>query len=81
MAKNPNNNRPLVSGLRVEVGDNFNSALRKFKKKVDDSGLLEDLRDKMAYEKPTTTRKRKKGAAKARLRKRLRDQSLPKKLY
>jgi small subunit ribosomal protein S21 len=80
MAKNPNNNR-IVSGLRVEVGDNFNSALRKFKKKIDDSGLLEDLRAKMAYEKPTTERKRKKGAAKARLRKRLREQSLPKKLY
>ena len=81
MAKNPNNNRPIVSGLRVEVGDNFNSSLRKFKKKVDDSGLLEDIRAKMAYEKPTTERKRKKGAAKARLRKQLRDQSLPKKLY
>jgi small subunit ribosomal protein S21 len=80
MAKNPNNNR-IVSGLRVEVGDNFNSALRKFKKKVDDSGLLEDLKDKMFYEKPTTVRKRKKGAAKARLRKQIRSQQLPPKLY
>jgi small subunit ribosomal protein S21 len=80
MAKHQNNHK-LVKGLSVEVGDNFNSALRKFKKKVDDSGLLEDLRAKMFYEKPTTERKRKKGAAKARLRKRLRDQSLPPKLY
>jgi small subunit ribosomal protein S21 len=80
MAKNQNNHKQ-VKGLSVEVGDNFNSALRKFKKKVDDSGLLEDLRAKMFYEKPTTERKRKKGAAKARLRKRLRDQSLPPKLY
>ena len=80
MAKHQNNHKP-VKGLSVEVGDNFNSALRKFKKKVDDSGLLEDLRAKMFYEKPTTERKRKKGAAKARLRKRLRDQSLPPKLY
>jgi small subunit ribosomal protein S21 len=80
MAKYPNNHKS-VKGLSVEVGDNFNSALRKFKKKVDDSGLLEDLRSKMFYEKPTTERKRKKGAAKARLRKRLRDQSLPPKLY
>ena len=80
MAKNPNNNR-IVPGLRVEVGDNFNSALRKFKKKVDDSGLLEDLKSKMFYEKPTTERKRKKGAAKARLRKQIRSQQLPPKLY
>lgn len=80
MAKHQNNHK-LVKGLSVEVGDNFNSALRKFKKKVDDSGKLEDLRAKMFYEKPTTERKRKKGAAKARLRKRLRDQSLPPKLF
>ena len=32
-------------------------------------------------EKPTTERKRKKGAARARWRKKLRDQQLPKKLY
>ena len=81
MAKNPNNNRPIVSGLRVEVGDNFNSSLRKFKKKVDDSGLLQDVLKRQQYEKPTTERKRKKGAAKARLRKQLRNQSLPPKLY
>jgi small subunit ribosomal protein S21 len=80
MARNPNNPN-IVSGLKVTVGDNFNSALRKFKKKVDDSNLLEDVKKRMQYEKPTTERKRKKGAAKARLRKRLRDQSLPPKLY
>ena len=33
------------------------------------------------YEKPTTERKRKKGAAKSRLRKQLRDQQLPPKFY
>jgi small subunit ribosomal protein S21 len=80
MAKNPNNNR-MVPGLRVEVGENFNSALRKFKKKVDDSGLLETVKDNLFYEKPTTERKRKKGAAKARWRKQLRSQQLPPKLY
>ena len=78
MAKNLNSRN---FGLRVEVGENFNSALRKFKKKVDDSGLLQDVLKRQAYEKPTTERKRKKGAAKARLRKHLRDQSLPPKLY
>ena len=56
-------------------------ALRKFKKKVQESGLLDELRSRETYEKPTTTRKRKKGAARARLRKRIRDQQLPKKLY
>jgi len=61
--------------------DNVERALRKFKKKIQDSGLLEDLRNRETYEKPTTERKRKKGAARARLRKQIRSQQLPKKLY
>jgi small subunit ribosomal protein S21 len=73
-------NKP-VKGLRVEVGDNFNASLRKFKKKVDDSGLLMDVLKRQSYEKPTTTRKRKKGAARARWLKHLRNQQLPPKLY
>mgnify|MGYP006270077715 CR=1 FL=1 len=69
------------TGVVVRDGENFNSVLRRFKKKVQEAGILDDLRRKEHYEKPTTERKRKKGAAKARLRKRLRDSELPKKLY
>lgn len=61
--------------------DNIERALRKFKKKVQESGLLQDLRDRETYEKPTTRRKRKKSAAKNRWRKQLAAQQLPKKLY
>ncbi len=69
-------------GNSVLVKDgNVEKALRKFKKKVQESGLLDELRARQTYEKPTTTRKRKKGAAKARLRKQIRSQSLPKKMY
>jgi len=60
---------------------NVEKALRKFKKKIQESGLLDDLRARETYEKPTTERKRKKGAAKARWNKKLRDQQLPKKMY
>ena len=71
-----------ISGSKVIVGDMpLNVALRKFKQKVDDSGVLETLRSKMYFEKPTTTRKRKAGAAKARWKKKLREQELPKKMY
>lgn len=74
-------NKP-IQGNTVIVGDlPLNTALRKFKQKVDDSGVLETLRKKMFYEKPTTVKKRKAGAAKARWRKKLQDQQLPKKLY
>ena len=75
-----NNKAPI--GNKVIVGDlPLNVALRKFKQKVEDSGVLETVRAKMFYEKPTTERKRKKGAAKARWNKKLRDQALPKKMY
>ena len=75
-------NKNQVSGNKVIVGDMpINTALKKFKQKVDDSGILETLRKKMFYEKPTTIRKRKAGAAKARWNKKLREQALPKKMY
>ena len=61
--------------------DNVERALRKFKKKIQDSGLLQELRDRETYEKPTTLKKRKKSAARNRWQKQLRSQQLPKKLY
>lgn len=61
--------------------ENINQALRRFKKKVDDSGILDDVRKHEFYEKPTTERKRKKSAAKARWRKKLRENQLPKKMF
>jgi small subunit ribosomal protein S21 len=79
MSKNKEKGR----GLKVVVGENMpiSVALRKFKQKVDDSGILEEVKKRMFYEKPTTERKRKKGAARARWLKKVSDQQLPKKLY
>lgn len=75
-------NNKNSKGLKIVVGDlPINVALKKFKQKVDDSGILEELKKRMYYEKPTTERKRKKGAARARWLKKLRDQQLPKKMY
>jgi small subunit ribosomal protein S21 len=56
-----------VQGLSVEVrnGD-VNKALRRFKKKVQEDGLLQRLREKEHYEKPTTKRKKAKAAARSR---------------
>ena len=69
------------TGVTVKDGENINQALRRFKRKIEDAGTLETLRAKEFYEKPTTARKRKKGAAKSRWNKKLRDQQLPKKMY
>jgi small subunit ribosomal protein S21 len=74
--------RAPLQGNKIICGDMpFNTAMKKFKQKVDDSGVLEDVRSKMFYEKPTSVRKRKKGAARSRWLKKLRDQDIPKKLY
>jgi small subunit ribosomal protein S21 len=61
--------------------DNVEQAIRKLKKKVQDNGLLQELRDRESYEKPTIARKRKKAAAKQRWKKKLSSQQLPAKLF
>ena len=65
----------------LKENENINQALRRFKKKVEESGILDELRQKEFYEKPTTMRKRLKGAAVARGRKKLRENQLPKKMF
>lgn len=77
-----NKPKEILRGLKIIVGDMpLNVALKKFKQRVDDSGKLEELKGRMQFEKPTSVRKRKKGAARARWLKKLRDQALPKKMY
>ena len=69
-------------GLSVEVrNDDVNGALRRFKKKIQDSGLLQELKEREFYEKPTTARKKAKASAKARWKKKLEKEQLPKKQY
>jgi len=78
----PKRDREIKGTLTyVKENENINQTLRRFKKKVEEAGILDALRQKEFYEKPTTERKRKKGAAKARWRKKLRDKELPKKLF
>ena len=74
-------NRKKGNVVLAKEGENINSLLRRFKNKVQDSKVLETLRENEFYEKPTTERKRKKGAARARWRRKLKDQQLPPKLY
>ena len=70
------------NGRSVLVGDgNVEKALRKFKKKIQNAGLLLEMRERETYQKPTARRKVKKGQAKSRWRKYLRSQQLPPKQY
>jgi small subunit ribosomal protein S21 len=71
-----------MRGRTVIVNDgNVEKALRKFKKKIQDQNLLQEVRDREQFVKPTVRRKLAKSQAKRRWNKYLRDQSLPKKLY
>ena len=71
-----------IKGRRVLVQDgNFEKALRKFKKKISDMDVLQEVRDRQEFVKPTVKRKLAKSQAKRRWQKYLRDQSLPKKLF
>ena len=76
-----NDNKLKGRTVTVKEFENINQALRRFKKKVEESNILDEVRKKEFYEKPTTERKRKKAAAKARWRKKLRDNELPKQMY
>ena len=69
-------------GKRVQVHDgNVERALRKFKKKITEDGLLQEVRDRTEFVKPTTQRKLDKSKAKSRWKKHLRSQTLPPKLF
>ena len=53
-------------GLTVEVRNNdINWALRKFKKKVQEDGILQDYKEREFYTKPSEKRKRAKAAGRA----------------
>lgn len=71
-----------LRGRSVLVQDgNIERALRKFKKKIQASGILDDVRAKEFYEKSTTERKRKKSAAKNRWKKYVNSQQLTSKTF
>ena len=72
--------RPFGNNVIVQY-DNVEKAMRKLKKKVNESGVLQTLRSKEFFEKPTTKRKRKHAAAVRRWQKQLSDERLPKKMY
>ena len=69
-------------GRTVIVQDGqVEKAMRKFKKKIQNSGLLQELRDRETYVKPTTRRKIQAGQARSRWRRYIKSQQLPPRQY
>ena len=54
----------------VESDESFESALRRFKKQIEKSGVLSDLKRHQRYEKPSVRRKRKALVARKKARRR-----------
>ena len=74
--------KPMLSGSSVVVNDGqFESAFRRFRRKIEDSGLLRELNERQSYTKPTTARKQSKNAAVKRWKRSLEKQNLPKRNY
>ena len=73
--------RSWMPTVRVKENEPFEVAMRRFKRTVEKTGLLTELRAREFYEKPTAERKRKLAAAVKRHYKRLRSQMLPPKMY
>jgi small subunit ribosomal protein S21 len=66
-----------TKGTTVTVRDgNVDKALRKFKKKIQESGKLEELRERESYQKPTTTRRLAKNKAVRRYQKQVESDEL-----
>src|SRR5688500_7978785 len=70
-----------MPSVRVRDNEPFEVAMRRFKRTIEKTGLLTELRAREFYEKPTAERKRKLAAAVKRHYKRLRSQQLPPKMY
>jgi len=67
LRRNYNNPKDTPKGLCVEVrnGD-FNKALRIFKKKVQEAGIVQEIRERQQYVKPSEQRKKAKAAGRKR---------------
>jgi small subunit ribosomal protein S21 len=61
-----------LPGIILNDNDNFDYALRKFKKQCEKSGILSELKKRQHYEKPSVQRKKKEAAARKRMLKKMR---------
>jgi small subunit ribosomal protein S21 len=61
-----------MTAVIIREGESFESALRRFKKQCEKTGVLSEVKKREHYEKPSVKRKRKLLAAKKRALKKLR---------
>lgn len=65
--KRPDDPSTYCKGINVEVfDDNFEKALKIFTKKVQEAGIIKEIRNRQQYDKPSVVKKQKSAAARAR---------------
>ena len=72
----------MKKGKKIIVHDgNVDKALRKFKRKIAEDGILQELQERQFYVKPTVERKLAKNQARKRWERKIKSQQLPPKLF
>lgn len=63
-----NTKEEKLSEVKIEDGESLESALKRFKKKVQKAGILTEIRRREHYEKPSVKKKRKRAQARRKKR-------------
>ncbi len=61
-----------MPGVKVNDGESFENAIKRFKKQCEKAGILSEVRKREAYEKPSVKKKKKAIAARKRAMKKVR---------
>lgn len=61
-----------MPGVRINEGESFENAIKRFKKQCEKAGILSEVRKREAYEKPSVKKKKKALAARKRALKKVR---------
>lgn len=69
--------RPMKPHVTARNNESFESLFKRWKRAVDKSNILKDLREYEFYEKPSVTRKRRLAAAKKRWERKRDETALP----
>jgi small subunit ribosomal protein S21 len=49
----------ILPEIEIKKDESFESALRRFKRKIEQEGILREVRDRKHYEKPSERRRKK----------------------
>ncbi|AZQ53801.1 MULTISPECIES: 30S ribosomal protein S21 [Burkholderia] len=70
-----------MTTITPKLNEPIDVTLRRFRRDIEKTGLIRELRSRTSYEKPTTERKRKKASAVARQRLQAKRLLPPRKMY